>query len=160
MIWSRLLGLCFSFLLITSTCGLTLAQGHPIHSLVATYVPWGVDEYELIGLTRADITKKFKDLGFEDEKSRIYFVDYNRPGFGRPGFVVTFADGKIATIKRLFIDGGGCNIVGPVFKTKKEALNFTIEGLSHQANISPKSAARLKEARRTLAELDGSAKSK
>ena len=67
---------------------------------------------------------------------------------------LTFANGKIVAIKRLFIDGGGCHIVGPTFKSKKEALNFVIEGLSKQTNRKPKDDARLKEARKRLAALD------
>ncbi len=57
-------------------------------------------------------------------------------------------------IKRLFIDGGGCHIVGPVFKTKKEALNFVIEGLSKLTNRNAKDEARLKEARKRQIALD------
>jgi|GEM_PF-711805 len=156
---SRFIGICLSL-----CAGMTLAapiQGlFPVyaqphtHSMIATYVPWGVDEYELIGLTKDEILKKFKELGYDDKESRIYFADYNRPGFGRPGYIVTFANGKVATIKRLFIDGGGCHIIGPVLSSKKEALNFTIEGLL-KGNRSAKQEARLKAAQKTLAELDG-----
>ncbi len=157
MFITRLLGLCVSLLIVTSLCSPTRVYAHsPLHSLDATYVPWGVDEDELIGLTKADIANKYKDtLGFDAVESRVFFVDYNRPKFGRPGFTVTFADGKIVAIKRLFIDGGGCHIVGPVFKTKKEALNFVIEGLSKLTNRSPKDEARLKDARKRLIALDG-----
>jgi hypothetical protein len=156
MVSTRLLGLCLSLLIVTSLCAPTSVCAHsPLHSLDAAYVPWGVDEDELIGLTKADIASKYKDaLGFDAVESRIFFVDYNRPKFGRPGFIVTFADGKIVAIKRLFIDGGGCHIVGPVFKTKKEALNFVIEGLSKLTNRNPKDEARLKEARKRLTALD------
>jgi hypothetical protein len=155
MVTARLFGLCLSLLIVTSWGVPYRASAHsPLHSLDAAYVPWGVDEYELIGLTKADIAKKYKDtLGFDEVESRVYFLDYNRPGFGRPGFSVTFADGKIVVIKRLFIDGGGCRIVGPVFKTKKEALNFVIEGLSKLKNRNSKDESRLKEARTRLAEL-------
>jgi len=137
------------------------AVHYPGHSLIAEYVPWGVDEYELFGLTKADIAKSFKDtLGFEEPESRIYFVGYNSPGLGRPGFVVTFADGKIATVKRLFIDGGGCHIVGPVLKSKKEALNFTIAGVSKLTNRSAKDEARLTMLKKKLAEIDGAKSNK
>ncbi|MDP3507480.1 MAG: hypothetical protein Q8T09_05780 [Candidatus Melainabacteria bacterium] len=157
MIITRLLGLCVSLLIVTSLCSPTRVYAHsPLHSLDATYVPWGVDEDELIGLTKADLANKYKDtLGFDAVESRVFFVDYNRPKFGRPGFTVTFADGKIVAIKRLFIDGGGCHIVGPVFKTKKEALNFVIEGLSKLTNRNAKDEARLKEARKRQIALDG-----
>ena len=157
MFITRLLGLCVSLLIVTSLCSPTRVYAHsPLHSLDATYVPWGVDEDELIGLTKADIANKYKDtLGFDAVESRVFFVDYNRPKFGRPGFTVTFAGGRIVGIRRLFIDGGGCHIVGPVFKTKKEALNFVIEGLSKLTNRSPKDEARLKDARKRLIALDG-----
>jgi hypothetical protein len=160
MVTARLLALCASLLIFTTLCLPTGVLAHsPLHSLDASYVPWGVDEDELIGLTKADIATKFKDiLGFDQVESRVFFVDFNRPGFGRPGFTVTFADGKIVAIKRLFIDGGGCHIVGPTFKTKKEALNFVIEGLSKQTNRKPKDEARLKEAGKRLAALDSQAK--
>lgn len=155
MVTARLLVLCLSMLIVTAWFVPYGAHAHsPLHSLDAAYVPWGVDEDELIGLTKADIAKKYKDtLGFDEVESRVFFLDYNRPGFGRPGFGVTFADGKIVSIKRLFIDGGGCRIVGPVFKTKKGALNFVIEGLSKQTTRNPKDETRLKEARKRLAEL-------
>lgn len=156
MVTTRWLGLCVSLLIVTSLCASTGGYAHsPLHSLDAAYVPWGVDEDQLIGLSKADIANKFKDtLGFDEVESRVFFVDYNRPGYGRPGFTVTFADGKIVAVKRLFIDGGGCHIVGPVFKTKKEALNFVIEGLSKLTNRNPKDEARLKEARKRLSALD------
>lgn len=156
MVTTRLFGLSVSLVIATSGCAPSYVYAHsPLHSLDATYVPWGVDEDELIGLTKADLASRYKDtLGFDAVESRVFFVDYNRPNFGRPGFIVTFADGKIVAIKRLFIDGGGCHIVGPVFKTKKEALNFVIEGLSKQTNRSPKDEARLKEARKRLTALN------
>lgn len=155
MVTTRLLGLCLSLMIVTSLCGPYRTYAHsPLHSLDAAYVPWGVDEDELIGLTKADIARKYKDtLGFDEVESRVFFLDYNRPGFGRPGFSVTFADSKIAAIHRLFIDGGGCRIVGPIFKTKKEALNFVIEGLSKLKNRNSKDESRLKEAGKRLAQL-------
>ncbi|MBU6454571.1 MAG: hypothetical protein KGS72_22570 [Cyanobacteria bacterium REEB67] len=153
MLTSRLLGFCLSLFILASAL---LPVGASAHSLVATYVTWGVDEYELFGLTKVEIAKQFKDiLGFDEQDSRIFFVGYNRAGFGRPGFLVTFASGKVAAIRRLFIDGGGCHILGPTFTTKKEALNFMIQGLSAQPNRSAKDQARLVEARKKLAALTG-----
>ncbi len=155
MVTARLLGLCLILVIVTSMYAPTSVFAHPLHSLDAAYVPWGVDEDELFGLAKADIAKKYKStLGFDEKESRVFFVDYNRSGFGRPGFIVTFSDGKIATVKRLFIDGAGCYIVGPVFKTKKEALLFIIDGLSKTTNRSPSDEAMLQGARKRLASLD------
>jgi hypothetical protein len=151
MLTPRLLAFCLSLFILAFA---VLPPHADAHSLVATYVSWGVDEDELIGLSKADIANKFKGvLGFDEQESRIFFVDYNRPGFGRPGFLVTFANGKVATIKRLFIDGGGCHIVGPLFQTKQEALKFISDGLSAQTNRSAKEESRLKEVRKKLAAL-------
>lgn len=159
MVTARLLGLSLVLVIFTSLYAPTSVFAHPLHSLDAAYVPWGVDEDELFGLTKADIAKKYKGtLGFDESESRVFFVDYNRSGFGRPGFIVTFSDGKIVTVKRLFIDGAGCYIVGPVFKTKKEALLFIVDGLSKDTNRSPADDARLKEARRKLSSLSGATK--
>lgn len=158
MVTARLLGLCLILVTITTLCAPTRVFAH-LHSLDASYVSWGVDEDELFGLTKADLAKKYKGtLGFDESESRVFFVDYNRSGFGRPGFIVTFSDGKIATVKRLFIDGAGCYIVGPVCKTKKEALQFIVDGLSKDTNRNPADDARLKEVRKRLAALDSAIK--
>ena len=146
---STLIGLCLSLSQVAFLAWPmpALAQHGP-----ATYVPWGIDEYELFGLTRAEILQKYKgQLGFDKETGRVFFGDRNSTGYGRPQFELTYAHDRVVGVKRLFIDGAGCLIWGPGLNSKKDALNFSINGLM-QTNRDAKDEARLKEARRQLAE--------
>jgi hypothetical protein len=123
-----------------------------IHSLIAKYVSWGVDEYELYGLTRDDIAKRYKGvLELDPGDDVVHFAGLRKPCLGQPSFVVTFADGKIIKVKRLFIDGAGCKIWGPLLTSKRDALRFSVDGLKEMEARSPKDEARLKEAQRLLA---------
>lgn len=94
----------------------------------AHYVPWGVDEYELFALTPRDLSTRFKDkLRFEDNCTHAFIWENNNRG---PQFLITFRDGRVSSVQRLFIDGGGCNILGPNLQSKQEALRFSIDGLT------------------------------
>lgn len=122
-----------------------------IHSLVAKYVSWGVDEYELYGLNRDDIAKRYKGvLELDPGDDIVHFAGLRKPCLGQPSFVVTFVDGRIAKVKRLFIDGAGCKIWGPLLPSKRDALKFSVDGLKEMEARSPKDEARLKEAQRLL----------
>jgi len=98
------------------------------HDLHARYVSWGVDEYELFGLTKGELKKSFKNTVFFNEdftNGRLC-----REGDYGPQFILTFENGHVSSVQRMFIDGGGCHIMGPILESKKEALQFSIEGLS------------------------------
>ena len=58
----------FSLVLAILVClGLSMASAH--NHLETGYVPWGVDEYELFGLSKLELAKKFKDkLHFNNDK--------------------------------------------------------------------------------------------
>lgn len=103
-----------------------LAFGDEHHT--ARYVPWGVDEYELFSLTPSELSNRFKGkLRFEDGCSHAYIWDGSNRG---PQFLIGFQGGRVSSVQRLFIDGGGCNILGPKLMSKEEALKFSIDGLS------------------------------
>lgn len=121
------------------------------HSLEATYVPWGVDEYEFFGLTAPELAKDFKGkLEFERDYTKAFFVGHHSSGFGQPQFELTFDKGKVVRVRRLLIDGAGCNIEGPSLSSKKEALRFSVDGLTNLANRDRNDDARLKAARQML----------
>ena len=126
----------------------SLAYGHS--HLEADYVPWGVDEYELFGLTKSDLCKNFKGkLDFDEQFTHAHLSGY--PG---PQFLLTFAGDRVSIVRRMFIDGGGCHIMGPILKSKKEALIFSIDGLSKLPHGGDKAdRERLACARRLLGDI-------
>jgi len=94
----------------------------------ARYVPWGVDEYELFSLTQSELSNRFKGkLRFEDGYTHAYIREESDRG---PQFLIGFQGGRVYSVQRLFIDGGGCNILGPKLMSKEEALKFSIDGLT------------------------------
>ncbi len=115
------------------------------------YVSWGVDEYELFGLTESELTQKFKGtLRYDKTDSHAYF---NEGGIGGPQFILTFIDKRVGKVQRLFIDGAGCHIKGPVISSRKEALEFSIDGLSKMPSRAKDDEQRLKEAKELLRKL-------
>jgi hypothetical protein len=120
----------------------------------AKYVPWGVDEYELLALTPAELSSKFKGkLSFEEDYTHAYM--WSGGGAG-PQFLLELKDGRVASVQRLFIDGGGCHILGPKLISQREALEFSLNGLSKlQASEDQVS---LRKAQELLKKLDQAAK--
>jgi hypothetical protein len=99
--------------------------------LKAEYVPWGIDEYELFGLTKDKLAKDFKNkIRFNKEFSDGYLT---RPDYG-PHFLFTYNNNQVSSVQRMFIDGYGCHIMGPILNSKKEALKFSIDGLTALPN--------------------------
>jgi len=126
--------------------------------LKAEYVPWGIDEYELFGLTKNQLAKDFKNkLHFNKEFSEGYLT---RLDYG-PRFLFTYNNNQVSSIQRMFIDGYGCHIMGPILNSKKEALKFSIDGLSALPNGGDKEDhLRLISAKKLLANYMLSVKSK
>lgn len=122
--------------------------GH--NHLEAEYVPWGVDEFELYGLTKSEITQKFKGEMHLSEKERAVAWNDGRPGHFHLGFDNT---GRVGSIRRIFIDGAGCEIKGPELNSKEEALNFSIDGLSKLAHLDRDDQNKLATAQKLLREL-------
>lgn len=117
------------------------------------YISWGVDEFELFGLTRDELESKL-GLHFDAEKSEAS-IKPSGPEGGWPvaGFHVTFQDGKVASVQRVFKDGAGCRILGPELKSQKEALKFSIQGLESHEELDQKDQAKLASARSLLRSL-------
>lgn len=117
------------------------------HSLVTGYVPWGVDEYQLFGLTKIELKKKFGEkLTFDFPCNQAWM---NSDHFG-PQFFFTYTDGKVSSVSRMFIDGGGCHIQGPLLRSKVDALKFSIDGLAKLNDNDPKTKKQLEAARAEL----------
>jgi hypothetical protein len=127
----------------------------PPEHFKAKYVPWGIDEYELISLTTDELPNKFKGkLRFIEGCRHAYFA---KDGSQGPQFLLDISNGHVLSVQRLFIDGEGCNITGPVLTSKKEALKFSIDGLSKLAGGGDKQDhERLLSAQRLLKKLEQS----
>ncbi len=116
------------------------------------YVPWGTDEFELFDLTQPELTKEFKNtLEFDDKFTHAWF-NHNHNG---PQFLLTFSNGKVSKVERLFIDGGGCHIEGPTLTSKREALKFSIDGLTQLHSSVPQFKEKLASAQKSLRSMEG-----
>lgn len=121
---------------------------------VGTYVDWGVDEYEFFGLTRGAVQKKFASKPcFHDGFGRVHFKDAHPGDYYGPTFNLMFENSKVSTVQGIF-EGGRDRIYRPIFKNKKEALLFAIDGLAAAADEHGKK--KLAAARKELATIEGS----
>lgn len=127
----------------------------PPEHFKAKYVPWGIDEYELISLNADELPNKFKGkLRFVEGGRHAFF---SKDGSKGPQFLLDISGGRVLSVQRLFIDGEGCNITGPILKSKKEALQFSIDGLSKlKGGGDRQDHERLLSAQRMLKELEQS----
>ena len=134
-----------------SGCDRPQGQGHFTSDHYKTgYVSWGIDEFELFGLTKKKLDEKFKgEMHFKAEDSAAVWND------GRSAhFQLSFGDnGEVAAVQRIFIDGAGCVIKGPLLKSKKEALDFTVDGLSKLSNLDQGDQSKLETAQALLKDL-------
>lgn len=94
-----------------------LAHDH----LKAEYVPWGIDEYQLFGLTKTELSKQYKnEVHFNHELTEAYLTSES---YG-PRFLLTYENNHVTAVQRMFIDGGGCHIMGPILKSKRSTKIF------------------------------------
>ena len=116
------------------------------------YISWGVDEFEFFGLTKSELSQKFKaKLAFDK--------DYSHAGFNASclecrGFVLTFKNNRVTEVQRQLRDGAGCNLLGYVFSTKEAALHWTIDGLAKLSPLTADEKARLAVAKKSLLEIE------
>lgn len=71
---------------------------------------------------------------------------------GRPGhFHLTFdKDAKVRSVQRVFIDGAGCEIFGPFLESKRQALEFSINGLKEAPHLDKADSTKLATAQKLL----------
>ncbi|RTL40900.1 MAG: hypothetical protein EKK48_15095 [Candidatus Melainabacteria bacterium] len=148
---SSVLALFFGYFFCISPIAVVYAQSH--HD--TGYVSWGTDEFELFGLTKAQLTKKFKG---ELEFDQNFETAWLSPKHTGPQFILSFSNGKVIAVQRMFVDGMGCHIMGPILKSQKEAARFSIEGLTENPKPNLKDQAKLALAKKELA--DGMPKDK
>ncbi len=117
------------------------------------YVSWGVDEFELFGLTKDELEAKYKDrIHFAPNYSKAIMNDAknNCKTFVGPTFRLRYNDGKVVAVQRVF-EACGKDFTGPVFESKKEALEFAIKGLTGAKD--PKDQEKLASAKEALEKL-------
>lgn len=128
-------------------------------SLVASIVPgnccqspytaWGVDEYELFGLTKEELSREFA--------SRLFFsVSFDHAnllkngtglGYQGPTFKVYFSNGRVSSVQGIF-EGCTHSYWRPRFYSRLDAVKYAIDGLSDTNEVDA-----LEKARAALAEL-------
>ncbi len=133
---------------LVSGCGEYIEESRGDHHQTG-YVPWGVDEFELFGLTKEELLQKFEGrMHFHNEESEFAWNDR------LARFRVSFdKEGKVVTVQRVFIDGAGCELKGPLLTTKKEALEFSVEGLSSLGHLDAQDQAQLAMAQALLQDI-------
>lgn len=147
----KLLALACVFALLgaLAVSNLAPASAHGYHPDVIGYVSWGIDEYELFGFTQAELTSKYKGKLRFDKKFTHAWMNDNSDG---PQFILgADASGRVVTVQRLFIDGAGCNLHGPKFSSKKDALEFSAKGLAGMDSRDASDEKRLKDVKVLLA---------
>lgn len=119
---------------------------------VSQYTPWGIDEYQLFGLTKRELSQQFKGKLF-------FYNDYKRATFSEAGtglgyqgavFKLTFKSGKVDTVHGVF-EGCRTDYARPLFKNKEAAVRYAIDGLGKQSGAKEKRS--LDRARTALAEI-------
>ena len=121
------MGLLTKFAIILISLLFWIGPAFSHDHLKADYVPWGIDEYEVLGLTKTELAKDFKNkLHFNKEFTEAYLTSQS---YG-PRFLLTYDHDHINTVQRMFIDGCGCHIMGPLLSSKVDALKFSIDGLT------------------------------
>jgi hypothetical protein len=131
-------------------CAASLMVTNAVHSHEHNcgYVSWGVDEFELFGMTKSDISQQFKDkLTFDPDENRVS-VD----GWGH--FLLTYRDKHVSEVQRQKRDPAGCDLRGPQLTSKEQALRFAIDGLSEITGLRPDEVKKLAIAKKMLLEIE------
>jgi len=140
------------FATLSCTVAVLFALAAYGHDYNENYISWGVDEFELLGLTQSELSQQFKKkLTFDWVNGHACVGD---SGSGSQQFVLTLKDSRVCEVQRLFIDGAGCNLKGPAFTSKKHALQFAIDGLSDYGKLKPEEEKKLAAAKKMLLELE------
>ncbi|QQR59139.1 MAG: hypothetical protein IPG59_06510 [Candidatus Melainabacteria bacterium] len=137
-----------------SSCSAKRAVDGKLPDSDTPYVSWGIDEYELFGLTKEELDSKYKGkMKFAPNFSKAILSDAKNEckSFIGPTFRLTYNDeGKVVAVQRCF-EACGKDFVGPQLDTKKEALEFTVNGLAGTKNA--KDLEKLASAKNELAKL-------
>ncbi len=149
-----LIALIFGLLFSLSSCSTKRAVDEKLPDSNTPYVSWGIDEYELFGLTKEELGSKYKGkMKFAPNFSKAIMSDAKNEckTFVGPTFRLTYNDeGKVVAVQRCF-EACGKDFVGPQLDTKKEALQFAIKGLTGTKN--PKDQEKLATAQNALANI-------
>jgi hypothetical protein len=125
------------------------------------YTPWGIDEYQLFGLTKQELTTKFKGKLFfskEFDRATIYENEMGTClGYQGPVFKLYFSNARVSSVQGVF-EGCRQEYERPRFYTKEAALDYAIKGLSSYSGAEDQK--RLAQAKQALAELNHSSTSK
>jgi len=137
-----------------SSCVAKRNPGDKAPDSPTAYVSWGIDEYELFGLSKEELDSKYKSkMRFTPNFSKAIISDAKNEckTFVGPTFRLTYDNnGKVVAVQRCF-EACGKDFVGPELNSKKEALQFAVNGLTGTKNA--KDQEKLASAKDELAKL-------
>lgn len=119
------------------------------------YSPWGIDEYEVFGLTAPQIEKRFseKALLTGEEKVLRFKNQYSET---TASFHLGYDHGKVCSVQREFIAHlPGYTATGPELKSKEAALEYLINTQSAKKALDQNLTRHLVQAKNVLADLRG-----
>ena len=116
------------------------------------YAPWGIDEYHLLGLSKEELSKKFKGKLFFSKSFKRATFSQEGTGLGYQGavFNLSFKNDRVSSVQGVF-EGCTQKYERPVFKSKKKALIYAINHLSDCKGAKEQQS--LTQAQKALAEL-------
>lgn len=150
--------LSVGLILLLNSCALAqpdIAESSEVRDQCPThYTSWGIDEYELFDLNKKQLDSTYKDkLYFSPDYTKAQFYKNGAAwNYSGPAFKLTFKEERVTRVQRCF---GGCckrDHVGPVLQSKKEALEYAIEGLAESND--KKDRERLEKAKNILMEME------
>jgi hypothetical protein len=105
----------------------------------AKYASWGIDEYELFGLTKQQLAAKFKSRAEFRENFKRFCIAPQKgacAGYDGPTFDLTFENDRVSKIQRIFM---GCKETqfGPLLTSKEAALKYFISSMDEIAKTGP-----------------------
>jgi hypothetical protein len=135
--------------LLFCSVGTALAQ-------VARYSSWGIDEYELFGLTKQQLATKFKSRAEFRENFKRFCIAPQKgacAGYDGPTFELTFENNKVSKIQRIFM---GCKETqwGPLLTSKEGALRYFVSSMNDIARSGPLRPDEVVKLKAAQAELD------
>lgn len=116
------------------------------------FTPWGIEEYQLLGLSKEELSKKFKGKLFFSKGFKRATFQQEGTGLGYQGavFKLSFNNNRVSSVQGVF-EGCTQEYERPVFRSKKEALIYAIKHLSQYKGAQEQQS--LAQAQKALAKL-------
>lgn len=117
------------------------------------YSSWGIDEYELFGLTPSEIASKFGQWASLSSNEQTLTIN-NPITCSTKCFFLRYKGGRVCSVKRQFsAPYDGILNIGPELQSKEAALEYKINAVTSWKTSDQETAKQLAEAKKILADL-------